>query len=119
MHPNTIKIDNVEYVRADQQDKLACNDGLKFVIIRTATAGVHAGYLKIKDKLEVTLQNARRIYYWEGAATLSQMAIDGVAKPDKCKFPPPVPLITLQWIEIIPCTEKAMASILGVKEWRV
>ena len=35
---------------------------------------------------EVTLHNARRIWFWDEAATLSQLATDGVLKPDECKF---------------------------------
>jgi hypothetical protein len=89
----------------------------KYVIIRTYSAGVFAGYLESKDGLEVTLTNARRIWYWEGAASLSQMAMEGVKKPDKCKFPCHVDKIVLQWIEIIDCTEKARKCLENVPVW--
>ena len=50
---------------------------------------------------------------------MSQMAVDGVSRPCNCKFTVTVPEMTiLGVIEIIPCTDKAMDSILGVKEWR-
>ena len=82
----------------------------KFVIVRTYSAGVHAGVLTSIDatgKL-VCLADARRIWYWDGAATLSQLAIDGTKKPKTCKFPAPVSGIYLtEAIEIIPCTKKA------------
>jgi hypothetical protein len=119
MNPRTIKIDDIEYVRKEDAQQLAVNtDGLDYVIIRTYSAGVHAGYLKEKDVKEVTLVDARRIWYWEGAASLSQMAVDGVSKPEKCKFSVPVFKIELTAIEIIYCTGKAQKNIEGVTEWK-
>lgn len=92
----------------------------QYVIVRTLSAGVHAGTLKSVDGMLVVLENARRIWYWDGAATLSQLAVDGTSKPDNCKFPCEVAEILLtQVIEIIPCTEKARLSIRGVKIWAV
>ena len=88
---------------------------LKYCIIRTYSAGVHTGYLKERNGKEVTLVNARRIWYWEGAFTLSEIAIRGVSKPENCKFSCFVPEIILtEAIEIIPCTEKARCIIEGV-----
>ena len=90
-----------------------------FVIIRTHSAGVHAGALYGRDGKEVELRSARRIWYWKGAASLSQMAVDGVSSPNECKFSVTVPIIILtEAIEIIPCTEKAMKSIMGVPVWK-
>ena len=61
----------------------------------------------------------RRIWYWEGAATLSQMAMEGVKKPEACRFTVTVPEMTvLGVIELIPCTDEDVQSILGVAEWR-
>ena len=90
-----------------------------YVIIRAVNAGVFAGYLQSKDGSEVTLTDARRIWYWAGAASLSQLAEDGTSRPSECKFPKAVSQITvLNVCEIIAATEKAKASIEGVKEWR-
>ena len=111
-----IKIDEVEYVRKDSIQKETYQD---YVIVRTYSAGVFFGHLHSRDGQEVVLKDARRIWYWQGAATLSQLAIDGTSKPDGCKFPEPVPEVTLlQAIEIIPCTQKAVESIKGVKLWK-
>jgi len=91
----------------------------KDVLVRTYSAGVHVGTLKSRDGKEVVLTNARRIWYWDGAATLSQLAIDGTSKPENCKFPGAVPEILLtEAIEIIPITDKARESIAGVKAWK-
>ena len=91
----------------------------KHVIIRSSDAGVFAGTLLSKRANEVTLSNARRIWYWEGAASLSQLSQEGTTLPDKCKFPMEVPLITIIGVcEIIPTTEKAKKSIDSVPLWQ-
>jgi len=90
----------------------------QYVIVRTYSAGVFAGHFHAKDQMEVVLKNARRIWYWDGAASLSQLAMDGTKAPASCKFPCPVDIIVLtQAIEIIPCTAKAEKSIKGVPVW--
>lgn len=91
----------------------------KYVIVRGDRSGVFAGNLAARDGREVQLTECRRIWYWNGAASISQLAIDGTRKPQECKFPAPVEEITiLDAIEIIPCTEKAEASIQAVYEWK-
>lgn len=91
----------------------------KYVIVRGDRSGVFAGTLTARDGREVQLTDCRRIWYWEGAASISQLAIDGISKPENCKFPAPVSEITiLDAIEIIPCTEKAETSIKAVREWK-
>jgi hypothetical protein len=88
------------------------------VIVRTYSAGVFAGVLKSRKGREVILTNARRIYYWSGAATLSQLSAEGTSKPDQCKFPCAVPEVTLlEVIEILPLSAKAKASLDAVKVW--
>lgn len=91
----------------------------QFYIIRAAEAGVFFGHIKGRNGNEITLTECRRIWYWNGAASISQLAVDGVTNPRLCKFTVTVPEITiLGVIEIIPCTDKAVASIQGVYEWR-
>ena len=90
----------------------------KYCIVRTYSAGVFAGILKSRDGKEVVLTDARRIWYWDGAASLSQLAFDGTSKPETCKFPTPVPEVLLtEAIEIIPTTDKARRSIEAVPVW--
>lgn len=90
----------------------------KYVIVRTYSAGVFAGYIKSRKGQEVVLENARRLWYWSGAASLSQLAMEGVKNPGDCKFPVEIKEVELlQAIEIIPCTEKAKKSIAKVSVW--
>jgi len=90
----------------------------KKVIIRTYSAGVHFGELVSKDSDEVILKNSIRIWQWFGAASLSQLAMEGTSKPSECKFAMAVDSITLKMIEIIPCTQTAIESIEGVTPWK-
>lgn len=91
----------------------------KYVIVRTYSAGVFAGTLVSKEGQDVVLSNARRIWYWKGAASLSQLATDGTSDPKECKFPVAVESINLlQAIEIIPTTQKAQDSIASVPIWQ-
>lgn len=114
----TIIIDGEEYVKKTDATPAQSLDGLKYVIVRTYSAGVFAGYLESRKDREVVLLNARRIWYWEGASSLSQLAVDGTSLPDKCKFPVEVPRVELlEAIEILDVSEKARLSIASVKVW--
>lgn len=91
----------------------------RYVIVRTYSAGVFAGYFVSRKGQEVVLKNARRIYYWDGAASLSQLAMSGTSKPQNCKFPEAVDRVELlQAIEILDVTAAAQESIEGVKVWK-
>lgn len=114
-----ISIDGVNYVKESDIKKEAEKlDGMKYVIIRTQNAGVFAGYLKEKEGETVILKYARRLWYWSGACSLSQLAMEGTKKAGECKFPCEVETIELnQVIEIIDCTEESRLSIKSVKVW--
>jgi hypothetical protein len=90
-----------------------------YVIARTYSAGVFAGTLESHNGKEVILSNARRLWYWDGAASLSQLAMEGVSKPQNCKFPIEVTEVILtEVIEIIAATTEAKVSIAGVPIWK-
>ena len=92
----------------------------QYCIIRAERAGVFAGNVNERNSGEVVLTNARRLWYWSGAASLSQLAVSGTSRPHDCKFTVAVPKITiLGVIEVIPCSEAAEANIKAVAEWKV
>lgn len=92
----------------------------KKVIVRCDRAGVFFGELAQRDGQEVELKNARRLWYWEGAASISQIAAEGVKNPNGCKFAMPVEsIVLLETIEIIPCTVEAIDNIEAVKVWKI
>lgn len=121
MSVKVISIDGVNYIKESDIKKVADTlDGMKYVMIRTQNAGVFAGYLKEKSGETVILKNARRMWYWSGAASLSQLAMEGTKKVSDCKFPCEVDTIELaQVIEIIDCTQEAKDSIASVPVWEV
>ncbi len=90
-----------------------------FVIVRTYSAGVFAGEMVSKKGKEISLQNAIRLWYWKGAASLSQMAQEGVKYPVDCKFGVPVSRIDVtEAIEIDYCTKEAEKNIKAVPSWK-
>lgn len=93
--------------------------GDQFCIVRCYGAGVFFARVESLDGQTAQLRDARRIWYWDGAASLSQLATEGTKTPENCKFTVTVPRMTVtQVIEIIPCSEQAIDSIGGVKEWK-
>lgn len=104
-----------------KEEKMSLENILKdWFIVRTYSAGVFFGQIESRNGKEVVMKNARRIWYWEGAASLSQLAMEGTKKPENCKFPCVVKRVELlEVIEILNVTEKAKKSIDEVEIWKV
>lgn len=121
MADEKITINGIDYIRSDLAVSTAPApqlDGMNYVMVRTNSAGVFCGYMKERNGQEVTLLKARRIWYWEGAATLSQLAQEGTKKPNECKFPCEVnEVLLLDAVEILNVTEGAQKSIAKVPVW--
>lgn len=119
---NEITIDGVVYV---PKSSIASEvDGLMPVLIRSHLSGVHFGLLEYEKNTpqgkEVVLRNSRRVHYWEGAASLSQMAVEGIGKPDQSRVAMELEIIKIQnVIETIPLTEKAFQNLKDQPIWRV
>ena len=94
------------------------NEDGRYVIVRTYSAGVFAGYIESRNGREVIMRNARRLWQWSGAASLSQLSQSGTSDPDSCKFPCEVERVILtEAIEILDVTIEAEKSIKSVKVW--
>ena len=115
-----IEINGVTYIQKDSVQQMAPKmDGMEYCMVRTYSAGVFAGYIESRNRREVVLRNARRIWRWAGAMELCQLATEGTNDPANCKFPAPVDKVLLtEAIEIIPITEKARKSIQEVPVWK-
>ncbi len=118
-----LEINGVVYVKKGSAT-IAVKDagGLKYVVVRTYSAGVHCGYLKEQNETGkiVTLIHARRFYRWAGAFTLSEVAMFGSAKPQECKVSCVVLEIQLtEAIEVIQCSDVAAKNIKGIPTWSV
>lgn len=90
-------------------------------LVRADKAGVFVGRIVRRDDDHgiIELEDSRRIWYWSGACTISDLALHGVTRPPECRFPPAIPKghIIRDYSETIPMTEEAMASIHGVVDW--
>lgn len=119
----SITINGVEYVQKGEEKTPATKvDGMDYCIIRTYSAGVFAGYVESEseDGKKVVLRNSRRLWYWDGAASLSQMAEEGVSKPSNCKFAMVVDKQQVnECIEKLYCTETARKNIQKVAVWKI
>ena len=91
----------------------------KYYIVRCHGSGVFFGQVLERNGQEVTLGNLRKLWYWDGACAVEQLARDGVSLPRNCKFTVTVEEMTItDAIQIIPCTDAAQKSISGVAEWK-
>lgn len=83
-------------------------------IVRTYSAGVWFGTVSQKSGNEVIVTNARRMWRWWAAESisLSAVALHGVLH-EKSKIAEAVPSIWLEAIELIPASDKAIKSIEG------
>ncbi len=91
----------------------------KKYIVRAKDAGVFFGEIAERSHDEVTMRNVRKLWHWNGACAVEQLAMEGVKRPDDCKFTVIVPeMIIANPIQIIEATEAACKSIEAVKEWK-
>lgn len=116
-----LTIEGIVYVPKGSVPQVAeQRDGMTYVMIRTYSAGVHCGYLKSRDGKESVLLDSIRIWNWSGAASLSQLAMEGTNNPNSCKFGMPITtsLVLTETIEVIEMTETAKQSIKNVESWK-
>lgn len=88
-------------------------------MFRTYSAGVHFGKLEERNGKECLVSNSRRVFYWEKACSLSQLAVDGSGDLDKCKIAMQLnSLLLTEVIEIIPMESKAIENLYGCPVWK-
>ena len=121
-----IKIDDIEYVRADLiSEKAPEIGGMEYKIFRTYSSGVFGGYLAKKEDsvghYKCVVKRARRFHRWSGAASLSQLAEEGVNDADSCRFAMELSgdLELPNVVEIISVTKSAKCNIDQVPVWKV
>jgi len=116
----TISLDGVDYVRKDSVDLAPAAKGMAYCVVRTYSAGVHIGYVAEFGTLHnkyAKLINSRRLFSWEGACSLSQVAMEGVSSNSRLAIE--VPEIELsEAIEVIPCSEKARKVLMSLTVWK-
>lgn len=84
----------------------------KYVVVKTACAGVFAGVLVDKDGSEVVLTDCRHIWFDGVEPKLSQLAVDVAYDFNKCRFASIVDEIYVAGVvELIPVTAEAEKRI--------
>ena len=91
----------------------------QYYIVRTNRAGVFFGEIKDRFGNEIVMTNVRKLWRWDGACAVEELAINGTQNPNGCKFTVTVPeMVIAEPIQIIPCTDIAVKRINGVSVWK-
>jgi hypothetical protein len=87
-------------------------------IIRSKEAGVFFGTVKEIKSDSVLLENARKIYYWEGANCVEEISTSGVFQ-DSSKITVEVSSILIFGVcQILKCTEMSIKCLEECKQWK-
>jgi hypothetical protein len=112
-----ITINGQAYVLKGSASPPETNSG--YAIVRCQGAGVFMAKIVSRSGTEAVLKDSHRLWYWSGAASLSQLAVEGTKKPNECKFPVAMPNQEVTGVlEVIPMTEAAAASLKSVPVWK-
>lgn len=91
----------------------------QYYIVRTDRAGVFFGKIKEASHDEVTMTDVRKLWHWDGACAVEQIALEGVKKPNNCNFTVVVPeMVVFDPIQVIPCTDEAAEILSKVAVWK-
>jgi len=91
----------------------------KYILIRSNMSGVWVGRLVGTGAQGnvLALEDARRIRYWEGAIDCSDLAVNGMKKPDESRVMVTEVFKVLNgWEELAQLTPEAKDIIFGCKE---
>jgi len=90
----------------------------KRVVLTRSTAGIFVGNLENYENKEATLTDARRLWYWTGAASLSQLAQEGTSRPKDCKVPCAVDrVIITDVMEMLDVSDAAQKTLNKIPVW--
>ena len=89
------------------------------VLVRDNGAGVHVGTLAEIDTASgrIVLNDARKVWYWEGAASVHGIAARGLCQY-KSKVAPTVARVeSFDAVEVVAMTSEAVESVMSCPEW--
>lgn len=93
----------------------------KKCIVRCNNAGVFFGTVKETSKdangINVLMSNVRKIWYWDGACAVEQLAVSGCNNDSKLTIVVEE-MEVMSAVQIIPCTDEAIRNLEGHKEWK-
>ena len=88
-------------------------------IVRCHFAGVFFGEIKERKGTDCVMTNVRKIWSWEGACAVEELAVNGTTTPRNCQLTVTVDeMIVMDPVQIIPCTNKATAILEAIDEWK-
>ena len=90
----------------------------KKIIARIERAGVFHGTLDYIDNEIIRLKDVRRIYYWNGALSVTDIAAKGITGGKVT-----VPVSTVEFmsdkiVELNECSDESTKSIEAIKPWK-
>lgn len=88
-----------------------------YYVVRTDRAGVFFGKIKENKGISIVMRDVRKIYYWNGACAVEQIATSGVKSDSKLTVTIPEMEIASP-IQIIQCTDVALENLKSQKEWK-
>lgn len=89
----------------------------RYAVVRCRDAGVHIGRVESIDGREVVLDDARRLWRWKGAFSLSDLALGASLDPEFTLLAPPISVLLSEFCEIIPITAEVQAAIYALPHW--
>ena len=123
--PKTVKIDEIEYVRADEikqeiveftgEKSIASRMIGKNVLVRSRNEGINCGTVILADDTGVELKNARRLYYFRpkdaDKAWYEGVAMSGLHSDSKVSNTVDVKVI-IEDYSMTECSREAYISIM-------
>ncbi len=116
--PETIKIDDVEYIRSDKVHAYPLRfEGMEYCIVRSRDQGVMCGYVEDITGRTVKLHQARQIFTYDSTFVLADVAEHGMKDPAKAQLSVPMslPMYMLEACGVYTCTSAAAAQIINIK----
>jgi hypothetical protein len=120
--PNTITIDDVQYVRADSVERQPKTfEGMDYCIVRSREQGVMCGYVESINGRMVKLHQARQIWKYDSTFVLVDIAEHGMRNPDKAMLSVALsqPLVMLEACAVMVCTSKAAEQLINIKDQNI
>ena len=116
--PETIKIDEIEYVRKDSVSSEPLNlDGMDYCIIRSRDQGVMCGYVESINGRTVKVHKARQIWRYDSTFVLPDIAEHGMRDASKAMLSAAMsqPMYFLEACGVLTCTIKSAKELISIK----
>jgi hypothetical protein len=93
---------------------------MSYSIIRSDRFGVYFAEVKEQTETKIVLKNARNIHYWEGAASVLQIANDPTKLKSSTRITVSVDELSItDNVMVIPCTEVAEKFLKEFPVWKI